>query len=137
MSASSRTVEHVGEWRVELRADTPAEIFAELARIIARVAGTTSGARGAWESIQVEGRDRDSLLVDFANELVSRSEIDGRAYDELRDVVLSDDGRPRIHARVRGRPVTSWRSPLKAATYHGAHLSRDGEGWRATVLFDV
>ena len=137
MSASSQTVEHVGEWRVELRADTLTGIFEELARVIARLAGTTSGSRGPWQEIEVDARDRDGLLVDYANELVSRSEIDGRAYDEVRDVVIRDHGQPRIQARVRGRAVTSWRSPLKAATYHGAQLSPDAGGWRANVLFDV
>jgi SHS2 domain-containing protein len=136
MSASSHTVEHVGEWRVELHADTLAEIFQELARVIARAAGTSSGSRGRWEEIEVEARGREGLLVDYANELVGRSEIDRRAYDEVRDVVIHDDARPRIHARMRGRLIESWRSPLKAATYHGAH-PRDGQGWRANVLFDV
>ncbi|HEU5185234.1 MAG TPA: archease [Gemmatimonadaceae bacterium] len=137
MTASSRTVEHVGEWRIEVRGETPAEIFQELARVIARAAGTSSGAYGDWEEIAVEARDREGLLVDFANELVSRSEIDQRAYDDVQDVVVDDDARPRIRARMRGRAVTSWRSPLKAATYHGVRLVREGEGWRANVLFDV
>jgi SHS2 domain-containing protein len=137
MSASSRTVEHVGEWRVELRGDTLIEVFQELARVIARVAGPCSGTPGRWEAIDVEARDREALLVDYANELVSRSEIDQRAYDDVQHVVIRDEGRPRIHARMRGRPVTSWRSPLKAATYHGARLAREGEGWQASVLFDV
>jgi SHS2 domain-containing protein len=137
MSASSRTVEHVGEWRVELRADTLAGVFQELARVIARAAGASSGSYGPWEAIDVDARDREGLLVDYANELVSRSEIERRAYDELSDVEIHETDRARIRARVRGRAVRSWRSPLKAATYHGASLSRDGEGWRAGVLFDV
>ena len=137
MTASSRTVEHVGEWRIELRGETPAEIFQELARVIARAAGTSSGAYGDWEPIEVEARDREGLLVDYANELVSRSEIDQRAYDDVQDVMVDDDARPRIRARMRGRAVTSWRSPLKAATYHGVRLAREGERWHANVLFDV
>lgn len=137
MSASSRTVEHVGEWRVELRADTLKEIFQELAHVIARSSGRSSALPGPWEDLEVEARDREALLVDYANELVGRSEIERRAYDELSDIEIHEANRPRIRARVRGRAVRSWRSPLKAATYHGASLSRDGEGWRAGVLFDV
>lgn len=137
MSASSRTIDHVGEWRVELRADTLEDIFHEVARVIARAAGTASGSHGPWEDVDIEARDREALLVDYANELVGRSEIERRAYDELRDLAVAEAPRPRLRARVRGRPVTAWRSPLKAATYHGAKLSRDGHGWRASILFDV
>lgn len=137
MSAVSRTIQHVGEWRVDLRGDTLEEIFQELARVIARAAGTTGGPYGPWENIGVEARDRDALLVDCANELVSRSEIERRAYDQMRDIVIHEGVPMRLHARVRGRPVKSWRSPLKAATYHDARLATDGERWRANVLFDV
>lgn len=137
MSASSRTAEHVGEWRVELRGDTLPEIFEELAQVIARAAGPVGLAQGPPEEIDVEARDRAGLLVDYANELVSRSEIERRAYDEIRDIEIYEQGGPRIHARIRGRPVKSWRSPLKAATYHGVSLSREEEGWHASILFDV
>jgi SHS2 domain-containing protein len=137
MSATSHTVEHVGEWRVELEADTLEEIFMELALVIAQSSGKSSASLGPWEDLEVEGRDREALLVDFANELVSRSEIERRAYDELSDIKIYEPGKPRISARVRGRKVRSWRSPLKAATYHGAFLSREGEAWRAGLLFDV
>lgn len=137
MSASSRTIEHVGEWRVELRADTLEHVFHEVARVIARAAGTASGSYSPWEDVDIQARDREALLVDYANELVGRSEVEGRAYDDLSDLVVVEIPQPKVHARVRGRPVTAWSSPLKAATYHGAKLSRDGDGWRANILFDV
>ena len=137
MSASSRTIEHTGEWRVEAHADTLEEIFQEFARVIAGAAGTASGSYAPWEEIDIEARDLDALLVDCANELVGRGEVEGRAYDDLRDIVIHVDARPRLHARLRGRPVTGLRSPLKAATYHGACVSRHGDRWRANLLFDV
>jgi SHS2 domain-containing protein len=40
-------------------------------------------------------------------------------------------------AEVRGRAVPRWRSPLKAATYHGAVVERRDGAWRGEVLFDV
>ncbi|MGZ3554640.1 MAG: archease [Gemmatimonadaceae bacterium] len=137
MSASSRTAEHVGEWLVELRGDTLAAIFEELARVIARAAGPAGRSHEPPEDLDVEARDQPALLVDYANELVSRSEIGRRAYDDVREIEIRDEPTPRIRARIRGRPVKSWRSPLKAATYHGIVLAKDAEGWRARILFDV
>jgi SHS2 domain-containing protein len=137
MSASSRTVEHVGEWRVEVEADSLEEIVRELARVIGRAAGPVSDGPGAWEDLVVEAHDAESTLVACANELVGRGEIEQRAYDELRNIAV-DSGTPfRLQAEVRGRPVRSWRSPLKAATYHGAALTRAGSRWRVSILFDV
>ena len=122
---------------MELGGRTLEEIFRAVTGVIARAAGKASGPHGPWEEIEIAARDREGLLVDYANELVGRSEVEGRAYDELTDVAIAESPNPALRARIRGRLVTSWRSPLKAATYHGAQVSRDGDRWRASILFDV
>lgn len=135
--AFSRSEEHVGEWKVTLWADTLEELFAEAARLVARTSGPQghdARGNGDWERIELEGNDRASLLVDWLNELLGRSEIQGRSYGEVRDLRITGS---RLQAEVRGRPVRAWRSPLKAATYHGLELKPDGRRWRAVVLFDV
>lgn len=134
MRATSRTEEHVGEWKVSLRADTLEELFAEGARVVSRACGPTSGEPGAWEPVALDARDTPALLVDFLNELLGRSEISGRAYDEVRDLRIVDGT---LRGEVRGKFVRQWRSALKAATYHGLVLERDGPRWSAVVLFDV
>jgi SHS2 domain-containing protein len=124
-----------------LYADTVEEVFAELARILAEAAGPIRTPRvlRAWEHVELEARDQVALLVDWANELIGRSEVAGRAYGDVRNLIVeSRSTRPaRLVADVRGEPVDEWVSPVKAATYHGATLDRKGSGWRAVVLFDV
>jgi SHS2 domain-containing protein len=134
MRAVARSEEHVGEWKVTVWADTPEELFAEAARVVARQCGPTRGEPGPWERIELRARDRATLLVNWLNELLGRSEVAGRAYGEIRALKLADGS---LEAEVRGRPVTSWRSVLKAVTYHGLELARHGSRWRAVVLFDV
>lgn len=138
---SSQTLQHVGEWKVELRADTIEELFVELARTLAHAAGPVSTPRGpgAWEHVELEARDRVALLVDWGNELIGRSEVGGRAYGDVKHLVVESEptSPARLVADVRGQPVEEWISPVKAATYHGATVERQGSGWRAVVLFDV
>jgi SHS2 domain-containing protein len=141
MTASSRTLQHVGEWKVELRASSLEELFSELARTLAGVAGTTSatGAARAWEQVELEARDYATLLVDWANELIGRGEVAGRAYAGVRHLVIQASPKAfvRLAAEVRGEPIDEWRSPVKAATYHDALVARDAAGWHAIVLLDV
>ena len=132
--------EHVGEWRVTISGHTLEDVFVATARVIANAAGhTTDEEPSEWESIEVTARDVTTLLVDWANELLGRSEVTGLAYSELHSVRLStlEDGSARVSARVRGKPVAQWTSPLKAATYHALSLEKNGKEWRAEVLFDV
>ena len=134
MRARTRIEEHVGEWQVRLSADSLEELFAELARVVAHRCGRSSGQPGPWERVTLESHDVESLLVDWANELLGRSEVAQCAYDEIR---LLSVGTSRLDAEVRGRHVASWRSSLKAATYHGVTIGRRGRRWWAVVLFDV
>jgi SHS2 domain-containing protein len=115
-------------------ADTLEALFTEAARVLSRDQKTLPETPGEWERITLSAHDTATLLVDWLNELLGRSEVRGRAYREVRDFQL-DGGR--LSAEVRGTPVVHWRSPLKAATYHGQELKRENGRWKATVLFDV
>ena len=134
MHAGSRSEEHVGEWKVTLWADTLPELFTEAARVIARTCGPTRGRPGAWEPVALTGRDVQTLIADWANELLGRSEVNQLAYDETRGLEIAEG---KLRGEIRGRPVTEWRSPLKAATYHGLAVEKRESRWRATILFDV
>ena len=136
---TARFEDHVGELQLALEAPTLEELFAEAARVVSRECGAPEGEPGPWERLDLEARDEATLLVDWLNELIGRSEVEGRAYGEAREVRISGAGSPqvRVEAEVRGTPVRSWESALKAATYHGLRFERADGGWRATVLFDV
>ena len=134
MRPRSRTEEHVGEWKVAISADNLDELVAEVARVVASTGGRSRGEHGKWEEITLTARDTATLLADWANELIGRSEIEGRIYDDTR-VKRIDDGY--LEAEVRGRRADMWNSPLKAATYHHLELVHDGGRWRLTMLMDV
>ncbi len=134
MRSLSRTEEHVGEWKVTIRADTLEELFAEAARVVSRSCETTRDAAGDWEPVSLAARDGESLLADWMNELLGRSEVNVRAYDDVRRLRI--DG-ARLEGEVRGRPLAEWRSPLTAATYHGLSVEQEDCRWRAVVLLDV
>jgi SHS2 domain-containing protein len=152
VTATSRTLEHVGEWKVELRADTLPELFSELARVLAEECGRRlpSAAPCAWEPVELRAPDLAALLVDWANELIGRSEIATSAYGDVDQLVIepvpttaatASPPTPvtalRLLAGVRGYPVDEWLSAVKAATYHGATVERQGKEWRGEILLDV
>lgn len=117
------------------------ELFVELARVIAEAIGAVrlSHEPTAWERVDLVARDHAALLVDWGNELIGRSEVAGRAYGNVRHLVVGSGPHASVHlsADVRGDPVEEWRSPIKAATYHEAVVAREGNDWHAILLLDV
>lgn len=79
MRSYSRAEDHVGEWKLTLGSDTVEGLFIEAATVIARECGPHAGPPGEWETIVLSARDTATLLVDWCNELLGRSEIAGRS----------------------------------------------------------
>jgi SHS2 domain-containing protein len=131
---STRPDPYSAEWKVTIRADTLEELFVEAAQLVGRQCGRTSDEAGPWRTIRVSSSDTTTLLVDWLNELIGLSEVEQRAFEDVRALRLYDT---RVTADLRGRPVVQWTSPLKAATLHGLTLEREGARWKAEVLFDV
>jgi SHS2 domain-containing protein len=138
MRPAWRSEEHVGEWKLTVWADSREELLAAAAGVLARRCGVAAapGGRppGPWRRVAAESRDAAGLLVDWLNELIALCEIHGEALGEVRDIRI-DGGR--AEGWARGPRVGQWRSPVKAATLHGAEMARRKRRWRATVLLDV
>jgi SHS2 domain-containing protein len=89
-------------------------------------------------NVQVSSGDRDSLLVEWLNELiyffdarhvlVHGCDIDSLTYNELKATCHGEDYEPAKHKIKR---------EIKAATYHMLRLDKNSDGYRAQVILDV
>lgn len=134
--------DHTGDIGVELTAESleglfeaAAEAFTaavcDLDRVEARPAGRAS----------VEAASLDLLLVDWLAELLYRFEVKRLLVRRAR-VSLSQPGdRCRLDAILWGETVDEARHHItllvKGVTYHGLHVIRAPEGWRARVILDI
>jgi SHS2 domain-containing protein len=129
------------ELRLALEADSREELFLEAARVVSRESGDASGPPGEWALVRLSAPDPATLLVEWINDLIGRSEIEHRALGEVRGLRLVEGAAgpeaATVEAEVRGPRVTEYTSPIKAATLHGLTLGRSGARWRAEVLLDV
>lgn len=95
----------------------------------------------SWE-ITAEGRDAETLLVNFLNELIFRHETDRVVWRKLERLVVEEDpgGGLRVRAVAKGEPLGlhhRLRREVKAATLHGLRIARRGGRLRAQVVFDL
>lgn len=118
---------------ITIHADTLDELFAEAARFIARYAGPPAGDPDYPVDLRLDASDTATLLADWLNELLARSEIACAALAPYAVTVAGST----LTARMRATPLREWRCPLKAATYHDLRLERRNGRWRAQVLCDA
>jgi SHS2 domain-containing protein len=131
---------HTGEVILALAAPTLQELFAEAGRGLAELlAGReTIEARPASDSppeqVLVRARDVAALLVAWLDELVYRSEVGKRIYDQIEVEAVADH---ELRATIRGFEPDHIRTAVKAATFHRLRVERDQDGFRASVVLDV
>jgi SHS2 domain-containing protein len=91
------------------------------------------------EQVTITAESTASLLIQWLNELIFRSETAHRLYGRF-DVTIHPDGRA-LNAAIHGEPVDAARHVLdhevKAVTHHGVRLVCDDEGYVAEVILDI
>jgi len=88
--------------------------------------------------LEVRSEDRDSLLVDWLNELIycfdskhvlfNRFDIETMTNSALKATCYGEDFDPNKHRIKTG---------VKAATYHMLRLDTDGNGYKAQIILDI
>lgn len=136
MSASHRFVDHTSEIGLQVRAASFGELLAEAARGLARLMlrEVPAAAGGEAREIGVSSHDRESLVVDWLNEILYVAETELWVPLEIEVLEASDT---RIRARAHGVAVEVSPSMVKAATFHGLEVVETAEGFSAEVILDV
>ena len=132
-------LDHTADVGVLATGRTLAEALAWLAKGMFSVIADmdTVESRASMEVSVVSG-DRDSLAVDWLNELLFRFETEGFLPKDY--AVTVDEAESSLVARCMGEPIDTERhgvgTAVKAATYHNLEVAHDGE-WRIRVFLDV
>jgi SHS2 domain-containing protein len=136
MSASHRFVDHTSEIGLQVQAASFGELLAEAGRGLARLMLREVPAEAAGETreIEVSAHDRESLLVDWLNEILFIAETGLWIPLEIEVLEASDT---RLRARARGAAVEVSPSMVKAATFHGLEVVETADGVSAEVILDV
>jgi len=88
--------------------------------------------------VKIISEDKDSLLVEWLNELIYLFDAEHMLFNRFDIERLTGDC---LNASCYGENVDPLRHKIKtgvkAATYHMLKIDRDGDGYRVQVIFDI
>lgn len=87
-----------------------------------------------WESVEINSPDLNSLLVDWLNEILSRSDLNHKIYFNFKIEELSEK---HCQAKIAGQKVVQKQIDIKAVTYHGLDIKQINNHWQAIIIFDI
>lgn len=147
-----REIEHTADRALQVWADNLADLFVGASRGMYSLMGDLAGLVPVdWREIRLESLDREALLVDWLNELLFLTEVEGLLFVDWRIESLTDvtsaapgDGRlaespgsMSLVARVGGASEPVTKAHIKAATFHNLKVVHDERGWFTQITFDV
>jgi SHS2 domain-containing protein len=134
-----QVLDHTGDVGILVRAPDICRLFETAAAAMFTLVADPRGVQtDETESVHLTALDRETLLVAWLSELLSRHATEGRLY-ALFEVTRLDE--TTLTARIGGEAIDPSRhcleTEIKAVTYHHLLVSEDAAGWSARVIFDV
>ncbi len=133
------TFDHTADIGIRVRAAELNELFADAARgLFAAIVANLDDVLPVQQiSFRVSGDRLDDLLFDWLAELLYTFDTRRLVFSDFHAEVV-DNG---LTATARGEPMDRSRHEMdmevKAITYHGLKVERQGDGWLAEFIVDI
>jgi protein archease len=139
MNGMHETFEHTADLGLRIRAVDLDTVFVEAAQALFETIVPDLGSVRPLKKIEITltGDDRAYLLFDWLKELLFHFDAEHLLLGKF-EARVRDDG---LTGAAWGEPVDRSRHVLehevKAITYHGLRVDRDGDCWLAEVILDI
>ncbi|MFA6362107.1 archease [Methanoregula sp.] len=134
---SYEELSHTADVKIRACAPTLEGLFGEACSALMQVMYGGDRRGGTQKTIDLDGKDLESLICDFLSEVLYVTEVDGLVFCRT-DVCL--DG-THLHAVLDGEPFDPERhnkgTEVKGISYSGMCITRDAKGYMLDILFDV
>jgi len=128
-------IDHTADWAIRVRGATLPELFASAATgMYSLVADLPTVEPTVERIIKVKGVDAEALLVNWLNELIYHTEMDGEVFCEFH---VDSFDLTRLSATVRAGRGIELKKQIKAVTFHNLQIVSTVDGYEVTIVFDV
>ncbi len=85
------------------------------------------------EKITIKSLNLNTLLVDFLNEILAKSQIEKVIYFVEKIKIAGN----KLQAELSGTKVDKFDEDVKAVTYHEVDIKKEGEIWKTRLILDI
>lgn len=135
--AHFREVEHTADLAVEVWGKDFPSLLVHAAEAMFALQGLPRAVEPTVRRrVELSAPDRESLLVDWLNELLYLSESHDELYTAFELAEVSGPGAA-LRARAFGQKGHPTKRKIKAATFHDLRIAGDSGELRTRIVFDV
>lgn len=139
MSKSFEIIDHTADIGITAHGSTMKHLFESAAQGLFSIITDTNMLIDDMEyPINLQAGNRETLLIDWLNELIYIYEVEHIVFKSFYINTLSDTS---LEALCMGDSLDGHKYPIKrevkAATYHMLSITGDAGGFHATIIFDI
>jgi len=132
---SYKVLEHLADLKIQASGKDLKELFSGFVKAIADSSRPKIVEQEKVErKIEKKAESIDFLLIDFLNEILSLSDLYNEVYCESQFEVLKEN---QLVCVLKGYKVKGFGLEIKGATWHDLKIEKQGDLWKAEVLFDI
>ena len=139
MKKSFKIIDHTADVGIVAYGANVEELFSSAAlALFSLITELESVEEKLHLDLEVSSEGRDSLLIEWLNELIylfdvkhilfNRFDIESLTHNELKATCYGENFDPMKHKIKMG---------VKAATYHMLRLEKNGGGYKSQIIFDI
>jgi len=132
-------IEHTADMIVRIKGRDLKSLFVNAGLAIFQISAEKQQVRYPEKHkiiITQKADDIEELFINWLNELLSLSAVEGLIFEDININEISDKS---VEAVATGTDLRNYKvnTEIKAATYHQLKVEQIGSGWLAEVVFDV
>lgn len=132
---SYEVLEHLADLKIQTSGKDLKELFSGFVKAIVDSSRPKIVEQEKVErKIEKKAESIDFLLIDFLNEILSLSDLYNEVYCESQFEVLKEN---QLVCVLKGYKVKGFGLEIKGATWHDLKIEKQGDLWKAEVLFDI
>lgn len=127
-------IEHTADWEIHVWGPDFVSLLETAARGMYALSETQlmNGPRFV-RGFEISSEDRETMLIDFLDELLFYGEHEGIAFDRYQLNIYENT----LRVRASGAPILHQAKEIKAVTFHNIHIQDVEEGLEVSIVFDV
>ena len=135
MSSRIREIEHTADRAFRVRGRDLRELFVNAADALLRIQRQrASKTSDLTREVIIEGFDRETLLVNWLNEILFLQEVHNETFTRAEILAISHK---HLKAQLHGQKGRQARRLIKAVTFHGLRVRETKIGLEAEIVVDV
>jgi SHS2 domain-containing protein len=142
-----KILSHTADLRLEVYGKTIEELFINAVEAIANILSGDKKSLLSYmiaaEKIEISSNDQNTLLVDFLNEILAKSNINKAIYKVDKIVIASRAYRQAggakqcLSAQISRAPVDKFEEDVKAVTYHEVNIKKEKDIYETRLVLDI